>query len=135
MFMKVLTSDWSLLQVRAVIGRSYMLGEDEELWEKNIPAIVRTLISAERDTAADRGDWVNPNKEKKKRKHDDILEEEVFDSSKVVTFQVPHNAAVQIYDFKSKNSRVQFGPDLVMLGPDEQFTQLSLSGKYSTLIG
>ena len=31
-----------------------MLGEDEELWEKNIPAIVRTLISAERDTAADR---------------------------------------------------------------------------------
>ena len=40
---------------------------------------------------------------------------------------MPHNAAVQIYDFKSKNSRVQFGPDLVMLGPDEQFTQLSLS--------
>merc|ERR1712213_168648 len=53
---------------------------------------------------------------------------EVFDSSKVVTFQVPHNAAVQIYDFKSKKSRVQFGPDLVMLGPEEQFTQLSLSG-------
>jgi len=55
-------------------------------------------------------------------------EEEVFDSSKVVTFQVPHNAAVQIYDFKSKKSRVQFGPDMVMLGPEEQFTQLSLSG-------
>ena len=112
-------------QVRAVIGSSYMLGEDEELWEKNIPAIVRTLISAERDTAADRGDYVNPLKEKK-RKRDE--EEEVFDSSKVVSFQVPHNAAVQIYDFKSKKSRVQFGPDLVMLGPDEQFTQLSLSG-------
>ena len=28
-------------QVRAMIGRSYMLGEDEELWEKNIPAIVK----------------------------------------------------------------------------------------------
>ena len=28
-------------QVRAVIGHSYMLAEDEELWEKNIPAIVR----------------------------------------------------------------------------------------------
>ena len=40
-------------------------------------------------------------------------EEEVFDSSKVVNFQVPHNAAVQIYDFKSKKSRVQFGPELV----------------------
>ena len=115
-------------QVRAVIGRTYMLAEDEELWEKNIPAIVRTLISAERDTAADRGDYVNPSKEAKKKRQADVMEEEVFDSSKVVSFQVPHNAAVQIYDFKSKKSRVQFGPDLVMLGPDEQFTQLSLSG-------
>jgi len=113
-------------QVRAVIGSSYMLGEDEELWEKNIPDIVRTLISTERDTAADRGDYVNPNKEKRRKR--DLEEEAVFDSSKVVSFQVPHNAAVQIYDFKSKKSRVQFGPDLVMLGPDEQFTQLSLSG-------
>ena len=25
-------------------------------------------------------------------------------------------------------NRVMFGPDLVMLGPDEQFTQLSISG-------
>merc|ERR1719192_2264170 len=114
-------------QVRAVIGSSYMLGEDEELWEKNIPEIVKTLISTERDTAADRGDYINPIKEKK-RKRDNLEEEAVFDSSKVVSFQVPHNAAVQIYDFKSKKSRVQFGPDLVMLGPDEQFTQLSLSG-------
>ena len=105
---------------------------------------VRTLINTERDTAADRGDYVNPRKEAKKRQ--DVHEEEVFDSSKVVNFQVPHNAAVQIYDFKSKKSRVQFGPELVsflkltlskvtqcvfvqvMLGPDEQFTQLSLSG-------
>ena len=42
-----------------------------------------------------------------------VHEEEVFDSSKVVNFKVPHNAAVQIYDFKSKKSRVQFGPELV----------------------
>ena len=72
---------------------------------------VRTLINTERDTAADRGDYVNPRKEAKKRQ--DVHEEEVFDSSKVVNFQVPHNAAVQIYDFKSKKSRVQFGPELV----------------------
>jgi len=113
-------------QVRAVIGKTYMLQEDEELWEKNLPTIVRTLLSAERDTTADRGDWVNPNKQRK-RKNDDLEEEDVFDASRVVTFQVPHNAAVQIYDYKSKKSRVTFGPDLVMLGPDEQFTQLSLS--------
>merc|ERR1719153_1951513 len=104
-------------QVRAVIGKTYMLQEDEELWEKNLPTIVRTLLSAERDTTADRGDWVNPNKQRK-RKNDELEEEDIFDASRVVTFQVPHNAAVQIYDYKSKKSRVTFGPDLVMLGPD-----------------
>jgi len=41
---------------------------------------------------------------------------------------VPHNAAVQIYDYKKKVSRVVFGPDLVMLEPDEQFSIISLSG-------
>merc|ERR1711970_1149064 len=111
-------------QVRAVIGQTYMLDEDEELWEKNLPAIVRSLLSSERDTAADRGDWINPSKEKKRKEENDVGN---WDASKVITFQVPHNAAVQIYDYKSKNSRVVFGPDLVMLGPDEQFTQLSLS--------
>jgi len=113
-------------QVRAVIGQTYMLGEDEELWEKSLPAIVRTLLSSERDTAADRGDWINPTKEKKKKDGSDDDEDD-WDPTKVITFQVPHNAAVQIYDYKSKKSRVVFGPDLVMLGPDEQFTQISLS--------
>lgn len=46
------------------------------------------------------------------------------DKTKVVTFRVPHNAAVQIYDYKQKKARVVFGPELVMLKPDEQFTQL-----------
>jgi len=45
----------------------------------------------------------------------------------LITFQVPHNSAVQIYDYRRKQTRVIFGPDLVMLGPDELFTQLSLS--------
>ena len=45
-----------------------------------------------------------------------------------MTYRVPHNAAVQIYDYKEKTARIQYGPDLVMLGPDEHFTQLSLSG-------
>ncbi|CAF1128376.1 unnamed protein product, partial [Brachionus calyciflorus] len=46
----------------------------------------------------------------------------------VVTYRVPHNGAVQIYDYKEKKSRVIFGPDLVMLRPDEQFTLISISG-------
>ncbi|VDP11148.1 unnamed protein product, partial [Schistosoma margrebowiei] len=51
-----------------------------------------------------------------------------LDPTRVVTFRVPHNAAVQIYDYKNKRARVEFGPNLAMLGPDEQFTRLSLSG-------
>jgi len=47
---------------------------------------------------------------------------------KVVTYRVPHNAAVQVYDYKAKQSRVVLGPELVMLGPDEQFTLIDLSG-------
>ena len=48
--------------------------------------------------------------------------------ARMVTLEVPHNAAIQLYDFKSKNARVVFGPDLVLLEPDEQLTVLSLSG-------
>ena len=114
-------------QVRAVIGQTYMLAEDEELWEKSVPPIVKALLSTDRDAAADRGDWINPRKENKKKSAKDEDDEDFWDASRVITFQVPHNAAVQIYDYKSKKSRVNFGPDLVMLGPDEQFTQLSLS--------
>ena len=54
-------------------------------------------------------------------------EEEGSDATRVITFQIPNNAAVQIYDYKSKRSRVVFGPDLVMLEPNEEFTRMSLS--------
>ncbi len=117
--------------VRAVIGQTYMLGEDEELWEKKIPAMVSALLNKNRDAMADRGDWVNPQKENKKDKERGEgagAAAAANDPTRVVTFQVPHNAAVQIYDYKSKRSRVVFGPDLVMLDPNEEFTQLSLSG-------
>eukprot|EP00092_Neocalanus_flemingeri_P070666 GFUD01086756.1.p1 GENE.GFUD01086756.1~~GFUD01086756.1.p1 ORF type:complete len:850 (-),score=233.37 GFUD01086756.1:107-2656(-) len=113
-------------KVGAVVGKTYMLQEDEELWEKQLPLIVKTLLSSESHTAADKHyakEWKNPNKE---NVQDDTVGD-TWDGTKVVTFQVPHNAAVQLYDYKSKMSRVVFGPDLVMLGPDEQFTQLSLS--------
>ncbi len=50
------------------------------------------------------------------------------DKTRVVSYRVPHNAAVQIYDYKAKKSRCVFGPGMVMLDPDEQFTVLSLSG-------
>ncbi|KAK3587585.1 hypothetical protein CHS0354_032785 [Potamilus streckersoni] len=104
-------------KVRDVTGETYMLSQDEELWEKELPPAVENLLSQAKDPLADRGDRAKGEAPSKPR-----------DKTKVVTFRVPHNAAVQIYDYKEKKARVVFGPELVMLGPDEQFTQLSLSG-------
>jgi major vault protein len=105
-------------QVRAVIGETYMLNQDEELWAKELPPAVEELLLSGKDPLADRA-------ERNKGKN---AEGKTRDKTKVVTFRVPHNAAVQIYDYKDKKSRVMFGPDLIMLGPDEQFTVLSISG-------
>ena len=40
----------------------------------------------------------------------------------MITYKVPHNSAVQLYDYKSNKQRVVFGPDLVMLEPYESFS-------------
>lgn len=50
------------------------------------------------------------------------------DKTRVVSYQVPFNAATQIYNYKSNTSRVVIGPKLVTLQPDEQFTVMHLSG-------
>jgi len=100
-------------RVRAVTGQSYMLSSYEELWKKDCPAVVETLLAKEitRDRASGGSSHSSAR-----------------DPSRVVTYRTPHNSAVQVYDFKSRHARVVFGPDLVMLGPDEQFTVNSLSG-------
>ncbi|KAK7088812.1 major vault protein-like isoform X5 [Littorina saxatilis] len=106
-------------KVRAITGHTYMLNQDEELWEKKLPPVVEELLSGMKDPLADRGDRGKPREDSSAKPRD---------KTRVISFRVPHNAAVQIYDYKEKKARVVFGPELVMLGPDEQFTQLSLSG-------
>jgi major vault protein len=91
-------------KVRSVLGQSYRLSPYEELWQKELPAIVEDLLRRDDPTAA------------------------VRDKTRVVTYRAPHNTAVQIYDYKNKSSRVVFGPQLITLGPDEDLTVLSLSG-------
>ncbi|XP_054907810.1 major vault protein [Poeciliopsis prolifica] len=103
-------------KVRAVIGHTYMLTQDEELWDKELPANVEALLATRRDPLADRSS------------HHGGQDGRPRDKTRVVTFRVPHNAAVQVYDYREKKARVVFGPEMVMLGPDEQFTVLSLSG-------
>jgi major vault protein len=94
-------------KVRAVTNETYMLKPNEELWKKELPKVVEDLVAKERVSEAESGER---------------------DKTRVVTFRAPHNSAVQIYDYKEKKSRVVFGPELIMLGPDEQFSVLSLSG-------
>ncbi|KAM4598389.1 major vault protein [Polymixia lowei] len=103
-------------KVRAVIGHTYMLTQDEELWSKDLPQNVENLLASPRDPLADRSD------------RSKAVEARDRDKTKVVSYRVPHNAAVQVYDYREKKARVVFGPEMVMLGPDEQFTILSLSG-------
>lgn len=72
-----------------------MLDQDEELFEKQIPANIEVLLSQDRDPLADRNELASKLPGKKAR-----------DKYKVVTFRVPHNAAVQIYDYKEKKARL-----------------------------
>jgi len=90
-------------KVSVVSGQSYMLSPYEELWDKELPDVVEKLLEQQNEGA-------------KRIKN------------RVVTFRTPHNSAVQIYDYKAKKARVEFGPGQVMLSPDEDFTVLSLSG-------
>jgi major vault protein len=94
-------------RVREHVGSSYMLTSSEELWAKELPAVVEELLAKEISGAG-----------KGKQR----------DQTRVVVYKAPHNTCVQIYDYKEKTARIVWGPDLVMLRPDEQFTVLSLSG-------
>eukprot|EP01103_Thecamoeba_quadrilineata_P012021 TRINITY_DN2_c0_g1_i1.p1 TRINITY_DN2_c0_g1~~TRINITY_DN2_c0_g1_i1.p1 ORF type:complete len:853 (+),score=229.43 TRINITY_DN2_c0_g1_i1:27-2585(+) len=104
-------------KVRAVYGQSYLLQPHEEMWEKELPPSVEELLS-------------RSGQERAVLQHGKSAATTpvVRDKTRVVTYRCPHNSAVQVYDYKEKKSRVVFGPELVMLGPDEQFTVMSLSG-------
>lgn len=102
--------------------QAYMLSPYEELWEKELPPVVEALLLQKRDPVAERhvqeGDH-NPNGGSGYLPRN---------KTRAVVFHVPQNSAVQIHDYKNRSARTVFGPDLVMLGPDEAFTVLSLSG-------
>ncbi len=58
----------------------------------------------------------------------------VRNKTRVVTYRCPGNTACQVYNYVDKTARVIFGPDLVILGPHENFNVLSLSGKSEYII-
>lgn len=87
--------------IRSVRGETYMLKAHEELWNMPIDPVIEELLG---------------------------YKDGQRDKTKLVTYRCPFNSAVQVYDYKNKTSRVVFGPDLVMLEPDEVFTVSYLSG-------
>jgi len=112
-------------ELRLVRGpQAYMLPPYEELWEKELPAVIETLLSQKNDSGIDRGLYRTKAKDGGAEK-DELGKR---DKTRAVVFHVPQNAAAQIHDYKQRTARVVFGPDLVMLGPDEVFTILRLSG-------
>jgi len=75
----VYVRDLTTGEVRSVIGRSYMLSAREELWNKPLPEDVERLLTKTGRDERDAGQAVRR------------------DASRVVTFQAPHNSAVQVY--------------------------------------
>lgn len=73
-----------------------MLTEDEVLWEKELPPGVEELLNKGQDPLADRG------KETAKGPASPSVPR---NKTRVVSYRVPHNAAVQVYDYREKRAR------------------------------
>jgi len=86
-------------EVRSVIGQNVTLSADEELWEKHLNPTLSELLNRKQDVSA----------------------------SRVVSYACGENEAVQIFDYKTNEQRVVFGPELIMLAPNEEFKVLNLS--------
>lgn len=144
----VYVRDMKTGKVRAVKGKSYMLTEFERLWDKDLPPAVEALVCGG-STFLD--DSAAPEQQARAAGAPSAVSARntagmqamvaVRSASaavpmtsvrrekwRVVTYNVPHNSCVQLFDYKQKRSRVVFGPDMVLLEPDEMFTQLNLSG-------
>nr|CDS29745.1 major vault protein [Hymenolepis microstoma] len=106
-----------------------MLTQNEELWEMSLSPAVEELLRSTKDPLADRS-VVGAAARKQAGRTPESLQNESskLDATRVVNYRVPHNAVAQVYDYKRKRARFVFGPDLVMLDADEEFTILSLSG-------
>lgn len=110
-------------KVRAVLGpRSYMLSANEELWEKKLDENVETLLR--------QGGGDGSGDIRKIAYFEQSIDPQMLkgrDKTRLVTYRCPGNTAVQVYNYLEKTARVVFGPDLVILGPHENFNVLSLS--------
>ncbi|WP_424095518.1 hypothetical protein [Moorena producens] len=108
--------------------QAYMLTPYEKLWEKELPSVVEELLMQKIDPLSGRGQHSLAGGDQSERKSGVRQGLYQRDKTRAVVFHIPQNAAVQLHDYKNRTARTVFGPDLVMLEPDEAFTVLSLSG-------
>lgn len=111
--------------VRAVMGpQSYLLKAYEELWDKELSEEVEDILK--------NGGGIGDGDIRKMVYFESSIDpsftrSEGRDKTRVIVYRCPGNTAVQVYDYLQKAARVIFGPDLVVLGPHENFNVLSLS--------
>jgi len=101
-------------EIKMVTGTTYMLKAHEEFWKKELPEEVEYIIQSESHSYSNQAE----NKKIVKKR----------DPTRIVTYCIPHNSVVQIFDYKEKKNRIEFGPAIIKLGPYEQFTMNNLSG-------
>lgn len=112
--------------VKMISGQTYLLAAHEELFEKELSPVIEELISGNFAGTVFASAEVDDKGEIKYSKNKASKKREKF---RVVTFRAPDNSAVQVFDYKNMSSRIVFGPELIKLGPHEEFTVVNLSGK------
>ncbi len=113
-------------EVRIVKNTVYMLTADEIPWEKELSDEVEELLAVQASGSGFAPVVVTDSGARSYKQ--DKASGYKRDKTKAITFRAPHNSAVQLFDYKKKESRIVFGPDLVMLEPYEEITVLRLSG-------
>ncbi|KEG12747.1 major vault protein [Trypanosoma grayi] len=107
--------------VRAVNGpAAYMLEAFEELWEKTLPLDVEWCLEQQRLSPETSIMTHTPNVP-----FPDRLEGETH---RTVMYRVPHRSVTQVCNYRALTTRTIFGPERVLLEPDEEFTVVCLSG-------
>jgi major vault protein len=107
-------------QVRLVQGpQTYCLEPTEELWQKELEPEIEGLLFSNYKAPKKRADGGTEYESKGGK---------IADKSKVITYQAAHNTAVQLFDQATKQSKIVWGPNLIMIEPHQEITMLALSG-------
>jgi major vault protein len=115
--------------IRVVSGQTYLLAAHEELWEKELSPLIEDLLLNQKSGSVFIAGETNEVTGEMVYKRNQIKAPKTREKWRVVTFQAPANSAVQVFDYKELKARVVFGTEEIKLGPHEEFTVISLSGK------